>query len=307
MIIRFLKKLLSSFVMLILLSLFLFFLLRLAPGGPFDGEKNLPEVVMQTIKANYGLDRPVYEQYFIWANQLLHGNFGESFQYIGTEVIDLVLEAMKPSFILGFFSFLFSFVFGISLGVLSSVYEGKKCDQFLLFFSQSAQSIPIYLVASLLILFFSLKLNLLPPALWEGPESAILPILTLSCRPLFLIYSLTRTEMQKELKKDYIRTAKAKGMKNFKVYFKHALRNASIPVLSYSGSIFANLLTGSFLVELVFQIPGLGKYFVSSVMNRDYPLVMFISLFYGVILISLNLLTEILIEIVDPRVHLGSE
>jgi oligopeptide transport system permease protein len=303
----FFRKVAGSCVMLFVLMTLLFFLLRLAPGGPFDGEKNFPEEVMNSIRETYGLNRPLFEQYFLWISRVFRGDFGESFQYLGRPVTELIGESLGPSFLLGALSFLLSFGVGISAGVIGLRSQGSLLgngiDRLFFFLAQAGLSIPSYLIASLLVVVFALKLDWLPPALWDGPSSWVLPIITLSIRPMSLVFSLTRSELIEQFQNDYIRTAFSKGLSKRAVFFKHALKNSLIPVITYSGPILANLITGSFLVELVFQIPGLGKYFVSAILNRDYPVVLGVTLFYGVILISSNLLSDVVCGILDPRMQ----
>ena len=303
----FLRKIIGSILMLAFLMSLLFFMLRLAPGGPFDGEKNFPEEVMENIRATYGLNRPLIDQYFLWVGRILRGDLGESFQYLGRPVTELLRESMGPSLLLGAFAFFISFIFGIFTGVISARSSGTTAsawlDRIFFFIAQAGLSLPSYLIASLLVVLFALKWPLFPPALWEGPSTWVLPIITLSVRPFALVFSLTRAELIEQFQNDYIRTAFAKGLSKRMVFFKHALKNSLIPVVTYSGPILANLITGSFLVELVFQIPGLGKYFVSAILNRDYPVVLGVTLFYGVILITSNLLSDLVCGLLDPRIR----
>jgi oligopeptide transport system permease protein len=303
----FLRRVLSMIFTLLLTSTLIFFLLRLAPGGPFDSDKNFPPAIKQNIEAKYGLDQPIHVQYFKWLNDLAHGDLRESFDFIGKPVLEIIQEALPVSTYLGIHTLWFSLAVGLTLGMIAAKNFGNRVDQLTSLVLASAVSLPIYLTASLLILFFSVYLNLLPPALWEGPSSAILPILALSIRPIALVGRLTRVTLIETLSQDYIRTAYAKGLPQAKVLFKHALKNAMIPLLGVLGPVIANLLTGSFLIETIFQIPGLGKYFVSAVLNRDYPLVMGVSLFYGVLLMGSNLIVDLLITYFDPRIRIESK
>lgn len=297
------RRLLASVGLLFLLATLLFFLLRFAPGGPFDGERALPEEVKQALDAAYGLDQPIFTQYGRWLAQSARGNLGESFQHLGVPVTEIIHESIGPSITIGGIAFVLAILLGIVTGVIAASRWNRPSDQLLLLISHTGISLPNFLLASLLILYFSLKLDWLPPALWESKSSAVLPILSLAFRPWALIHRLTRSEMLENLHSDYLRTARAKGLSEWRVYFKHALKNALIPVLSYAGPILAALLTGSFVIELVFQIPGLGKYFVSAVMNRDYPLVMGVTLTFGVFLILCNLITDLVAYRMDPRLN----
>lgn len=297
------KRILSSLPTLFLLATLLFFLLRTAPGGPFDGERAFPAEVKAAIDARYGLDQPLFTQYKIWIGGVLKGDLGESFQYIGQTVWEIMSDSLPPSLLLGFLSLLFALLIGIPLGLISAWRQGSWIDSSAMFVAISGVSLPGYLVASLLVLVFSLELGWLPPALWEGPESLILPVITLSLRPLAMIARLTRASMLETLSADYIRTALAKGLSYRRVLYKHALKNALIPVLTVLGPIAANLVTGSFLVENIFQIPGMGKHFVGAVLNRDYPIVMGVTLFYGLILIGCNLVSDLACAWADPRIR----
>lgn len=293
---------LPSFFVLIVLT---FFLLRLAPGGPFDSEQVWPPEIQANILHRYHLDLPLPTQLGYWLQDLLRGDLKESFQYLGRPVTEIVRETLPISILLGSLALLFSISFGIPLGCLAAWKKGKWVDQVLLFYSVSAVSLPVFLIASLLILIFSLKLGWLPAALWEGPESLILPIVALSWRPSAIVFQLTRTSMIETLHSDFIRTARGKGISESQIIFKHALKNSLIPVIGILGPITANLITGSFLVELIFQIPGMGKYFVHAVLNRDYPLVMGVTLVYGIILILTHILVDLAYAWVDPRIQLG--
>lgn len=297
------KRILSFIPTLFILATILFFVLRLTPGGPFDGERVFPAEVKAAIEAHYGLDRPLADQYLRWLSDVLHGDFGESFQYVGRNVSEMISESLGPSLLLGLLSLVFALLLGIPLGVLAGWRQGTWLDSSAMFFAIAGVSLPSYLVASSLVLLFSLKLGWFPPALWEDPSSAVLPVLTLGLRPMAMIARLTRASVIETLSADFIRTAHAKGLPRARVLFHHALRNSLIPVLTLLGPIAANLVTGSFLVEVVFQIPGLGKYFVGAVLNRDYPLVMGVTLFYGVILLACNLGVDLLCAWADPRIR----
>ncbi len=301
----FLKRLLQSLITLAFLATATFFLLRLAPGGPFDGEKVWPAEIQANIEAKYGLDKPLYIQFFTWANDVVHGDLRESFHYIGTPVTEIISDATQPSLQLGFLSLIISLIFGILFGVLSAWKRGTFWDFSSMFVAIAGITLPSYLVATLLVLLFSNYLGWLPPALWEEKSSMILPVITLGLRPLAIIARMTRTTLLEVLHSDYIRTAYAKGLSDSKVLFKHALKNALIPVITLLGPIAASLITGSYVVETVFQIPGLGQYFITSVINRDYPLVMGMTLMFGMILIVCNLLVDLAYSWIDPRMKAG--
>jgi oligopeptide transport system permease protein len=301
------KKIVSAALTLFLLSTLTFFLIRVAPGGPFDSDHAWPPEIKANIDRKYGLDQPVTVQYAQWLKDVVHGDFRESFQYMGRPVTEMIGESLPASLLLGGWALLVSILFGIPLGCLAAWKRGTWLDSSSMFIAVAGISLPSYLVASLLILYFSLHLMWLPPALWEGWDSMILPIATLSLRPLAIIARLTRASMLETLSSDYIRTAYAKGLSPARVIFKHALRNSLIPVLTMIGPLAAGLVTGSFVIETVFQIPGMGRFFVQGVLNRDYPLVMGITLVYGVILIASNFVTDLMYGWTDPRIRIKED
>ena len=301
------RSVVQAFITLSFLVVFTFFLLRLAPGGPFDGERVWPAEIQANINAKYGLDLPLYQQFFKFANSLVHLDLNESFHYLGTPVTEIIRDAIPASLLLGGLSLLFAVFFGILLGIFSAWKRGTWLDFSSMFIAISGVTLPSYLVATLLVLLFSNYLGWLPPALWEDKRSMILPTLTLGLRPLAITARMTRTSLLEVMHSDYIRTAYGKGLGPSAVLFKHALRNALIPIVTTLGPIAASLITGSYVVETVFQIPGLGQYFITSVINRDYPLVMGMTLTYGVILITCNLLVDMTYGLIDPRIRVGEE
>lgn len=298
------RRIAGAIPTLLVLATLTFFTLRLAPGGPFDSDHAFPAEVRQAIEAKYELNQPVWAQYLSWLSGVLRGDFKESFQYLGRPVADIIRESMPISFLVGGLSLVFAILAGIPLGALAAFKRNSFWDASAMFFAVSGVSLPSYLVASVLVLVFSLQLGWLPPALLEGPSSLVLPVLTLGLRPMAMIARLTRATMIEALNSDYIRTALGKGVGTSSVVFKHALKNSLIPVITILGPIAANLVTGSFLVEIVFQLPGMGKHFVTAVLNRDYPLVMGVTLVYGLILMTANLLVDVLYAWIDPRIKL---
>lgn len=300
-----LRRLFGGILTLLLLAGLTFFLLRLAPGGPFDSEQAWPPEIQANISHHYELDLPPTLQFAHWLRDLVHGDLRESFQYLGRPVSELIADTLPVSAILGGGALLMSILIGIPMGCITAWKKGSWFDHFILAFAITGMSLPSYLIASILIIIFSIWLGWLPPALWESRASWILPMLTLGWRPASMILRLIRTSILDALQSDYIRTAHGKGLSEKKVIFKHALKNSIIPVISLLGPIGANLITGSFLVEVIFQIPGMGKYFVQAVLNRDYPLVMGVTLVYGIILILANLLVDLLYGWIDPRIRAG--
>lgn len=298
------KRLASAIPTLFLLIALTFFLLRAVPGGPFDGDRAWPAEIQANIHARYGLDQPLVIQFIRWFTDLLHGDLRESFQYLGRSVIEIIGDSLPVSMGLGVVSLLIALFAGLPLGCLAAWKKDRALDRVSMAIAVAGVCLPSYLVASILILIFSSWLKWLPPALWEEPGSSILPALALGLRPMAMIARLTRTSMLDALGSDYIRTATAKGLSEAQVIFKHALRNSLLPVITLCGPLAAALVTGSFVVEMVFQIPGLGKHFVQAVLNRDYPLVMGVTLVYGSILVLSNLVSDLLVGWADPRVRI---
>ena len=303
----FLRKSSSFLLTLLLLSASVFLLLRIAPGGPFDGEKALPPEILENLNRHYGLDLPLSEQFAHWLGNLLSGDLGESFQYIGRPVSELISESVSISAVFGVGAILVSLIGGSLMGAYAAFHRNHWIDRIAQFVVSFGNTVPSYLFAGILVLIFSRWLELLPPALLEDPGSWVLPLITLAIRPLSMVLQLTRSSVSESLQTDYIRTAVAKGASHFRVLFHHALRNSLIPLVGLLGPLTANLLTGSFLVETVFQIPGMGKYFVSAVINRDYPLVMGVTLFYGTLLLAMTWISDLLYGWVDPRIRLDSQ
>ena len=299
------KRILGAIPTLLILATFVFFLLRFAPGGPFDGDRVFPKDVQAAIDAHYGLDLPIWKQYLRWLSAVVfHFDFGESFHYVGRTVNEMIGDSLPPSLLLGGLAMVFSVVIGIPLGVLAAWRQGTWMDTSAIFLAIAGVSLPSYLIASTLVLVFSLQLGWFPPALWEEKTSVVLPVITLGLRPLAITSRLVRSSVIETLASDFIRTAHAKGLSVSRVLFHHALRNSLIPVITVLGPLAAGLVTGSFLVEMVFQIPGLGKHFVSAVMNRDYPMVMGVTLVYGAILIVSNIVVDLACAMLDPRIRL---
>jgi oligopeptide transport system permease protein len=298
-----LKRCLGAIPTLWLLATLTFFLLRLAPGGPFDSDRAWPPEIKANIERKYELDQPIRVQYAHWMRDLARGDLRESFQYLGRPVTEIIGQSLPTSLGLGALALLFAVGLGVPAGAVAAWKRGTWLDSSAVFLAVAGVSLPSYLVASVLILVFSLWLRWFPPALWDGPSSWVLPAITLGSRPLAIVARLTRATMLEALQSDYVRTAYGKGLSPARVVFKHALRNSLIPVITVLGPVAAGLVTGSFLVEIVFQIPGIGRHFVQAVINRDYPLVMGVTLVYGVALLLSNLLVDLAYGLIDPRMR----
>lgn len=299
------KRILESIFVLIVIASLTFLLLRVLPGGPFDEEKALPPEVIANIEAKYNLDAPLYEQYFNYMSGLMVGDLGESYKYLGRNVSDIVMETLPSSFQLGLYALILAFLIGIPTGVFAASHHNKLQDNLSMFFAISGVSLPSFLVAPILILIFCYWLDLLPPALWDGPEYYILPVVVLGVRPAAVIARLTRASVLDVIASDYIRTAKAKGLSHQVVLYKHVLKNSLIPVLTFSGPLVAGVLSGSFIIELIFAVPGMGKHLIQSVTNRDYPLILGVTLVFSALLVISNLIVDLLYSYFDPRIKLN--
>lgn len=297
------RRAVTIFFTLLALATLTFFLMRVVPGGPFDSDKALPPEIKANVEAKYKLDLPVWRQYTDYMLGLARLDFGPSYKYIGRSVNEIIGESLPVSVELGLYALAIAIVLGLPLGILSAYRQNSWVDMTSMFLAVSGVSAPSYLVGAVLIYVFSLQLDWLPPALWEDWRSAILPALTLGVRPAALIARLTRASLLESIRADYVRTARAKGLGESVVVLKHALKNSLIPVLTLLGPLTAYVITGSFVIEYIFAIPGMGKHFINAVTNRDYPLIMGVTMVYGFLLVFCNLLVDMLYAAVDPRIR----
>ena len=279
-----------------------FFLIRFLPGGPFDAEKDLPPKIMENLENKYKFNEPLWKQYLIYIDNLVHGDFGPSYKYIDRSANEIIADTFPVSLQLGITALFISLFFGISLGIVSSLSPRSFSDFLTAVISISLVSVPNFVVGAILIYFFSVKLGWFPAALWGRPEHYILPSLTLAAGSTAYIARLVRSSMIEASRELYVRTAMAKGLSRVKIIYKHILRNALIPVVTVLGPIFAYLITGSFVVEHIFAIPGMGRFFVFAVSNRDYSVVLAITIVYTIILVLANLIVDILYTRIDPRI-----
>ena len=299
------KRILGIFVLLFIISSLVFVLLRTLPGGPFDEERTLPPEIEANIKAKYHLDAPLYQQYFIYIKKLLRGDMGESFKYLEQNVSDIIKTSLPVSVQLGIYALILSYLLGISLGAFSAIKHNTVWDRTAMILAVSGIALPSFLTAPILILFFGFYLGWFEVAEWEGPLYYALPVIVLGTRPAAYIARLVRSSILDVLSSDYVRTAKAKGLHPFVILYRHVLKNSFLPVLTFSGPLTAGILTGSVIIEQIFSIPGMGKHFVQSVGNRDYPLVLGVTLVYCFILILANLIVDLLYSYFDPRIRLS--
>ena len=300
-----LKRLAGLGFLIFIISTIIFVLLRALPGGPFDEDKALLPEIQKNIYEKYHLDQPIYKQYFFYMKNLLKGDLGASYKYLDQNVSDILKTSLPVSLQLGIYSLILSLLIGIPLGVFSAARHNSLWDRLSMVIAVSGISLPSFLTAPILILIFGLYLNWFPVALWEGPAHYILPVIVLGVRPASIIARLTRASVLDILHSDYIRTARAKGLSKNIILYKHVLKNSFIPLLTFLGPLTAFLLTGSFIIEHIFAIPGMSKHLVSSVANRDYPLILGASLVYCCILITANLIVDLLYHFFDPRIRLS--
>jgi oligopeptide transport system permease protein len=298
-----LKRLLSTVPTLLVLALLVFFLLRAAPGGPFDGERALAPEVRAQIEAAYHLDEPLWRQFGRYLAGLTRGDLGPSFQYPGRSVNELIGAGFPVSLQLGLAAMLLAVFAGCGLGVVAALRRGTLADRGLMALAMTGVSIPNFVVAPLLILAFALALGWLPAGGWDSWRSAVLPVVALALPQIAYLARLTRDSMVEVLAQSWIRTARAKGLPQRWIVARHALKPALLPVLSYLGPATAQILTGSVVVEQVFSIPGLGRHFVQGALNRDYTVVMGVVMFYGALVVLFNLAVDLLYGALDPRVR----
>ncbi len=281
-----------------------FFVTRAVPGGPFLGEKALSDAATAALNAKYGLDKPVFEQYTTYLSDVVTKlDFGPSLKDRGRDVIDIIAGGMKVSLKLGLSAAAIATVTGIVLGAVAALRRNKIVDKVIMVISTAFVSMPSFIMGTLLLLIFSLNLHLVPAnGATEG--GLILPVITLALYPMAYITRLTRSSMLDVLGQDYIRTARAKGVSPVKVIFGHALKNSLIPVITYLGPMLAYIVTGSLVVEQIFAVPGIGRDFVNSITNRDYPLIMGTTIVLATLIVVMNLVSDIMYKVVDPRITL---
>ncbi|MBO8128628.1 MAG: ABC transporter permease [Peptococcaceae bacterium] len=302
-----LKRLIASLITLWVIVTLTFILMHSIPGGPFSYEKELPKAIIENLNKRYHLDWPLWKQYLDYLVHLIQWDLGPSFKYESMTVNDIINKGFPVSAALGGISLGFALVLGITAGVISALKQYQWQDSLVMLMATLGFSVPSFILASLFIYIFSYKLHWLPAAMWGKPEQVIMPALALSALPTAFIARMVRTTMLEVLSQDYIRTAWAKGLSGRVVILRHALKNALLPVLSYLGPLTAAILTGSFVVEKIFGIPGMGRQFVTSIYNRDYTTIMGVTIFYSIILILANFLVDIMYAYLDPRIKVTGE
>lgn len=299
-----LKRLASAIPTLLALITIAFFLIRIAPGGPFDSEKALPPEIEANLEARYQLDEPLVIQYFRYLGNILRGDFGPSFHYRDWTVNELIAQGAPVSFLLGATALLLAMLFGTAMGIWAALRQNSLADYVTMSVAMVGISVPNFVAAPLLVLLFAITLGWLPAGGWDGSLSAlVLPSVALALPMVAYIARITRGSMIEVLHSGFIRTARAKGLPEREVIVRHALKPALLPVISYLGPAAAAILTGSVVIERIFTIPGIGSHFVQGALNRDYTLVMGVVILYGVLIILLNYLVDLIYAWLDPRIR----
>lgn len=298
------KRLLISLLTLFVIVTITFFLMHTVPGGPFVGEKPLSKVALENLNKKYGLDKPLIVQYCNYLKNSIKGDLGTSLTKIGQSVSGTIVRAFPVSFRLGLFSMFISTTIGVLFGIVAALRHGKFADRAVMVAATLGIAVPSFVVATVSIIVFSVQLKLLPAYGFDSFSQYIMPGFALSFSSLSFMARLMRSSMLDVIHQDYIKTARAKGISRSVIIFKHALRNAVIPIVTYIGPLAAAILTGSFVVEKIFNIPGLGRYFVESITQRDYPTILGVTIFYGAFLILMNFLVDLSYGIIDPRIKI---
>jgi len=296
------RRIISAFLTVILIATVTFFMMHAIPGGPFTREKPVPDSILRVLEAKYKLDDPLIKQYFDYMKGLFTFDLGPSFSKIGVTVNELIITGFPPTAKIGALATLVIVFFGIPFGIISALKQNTKLDYLVMFMATLGITVPSFVVATLIIYFFAGKLGWLPTFGLSTPLGYVGPVIALAGYSLSFVTRLTRSSMLEVLRQDYIRTARANGLSEFKVIIKHAVKNALIPVVTYIGPMIAAILTGSFVIERIFAIPGIGRYYVESITNRDYTTIMGVTVFYAAFYIIMVLLVDMLYAIIDPRI-----
>lgn len=298
------KRLVFMIISLFLIVTATFFIMKAVPGGPFTAERNVPDEIKAALEAKYGLDKPISQQYVDYLKGIITWDLGPSFTEKSSTVNQMINRGFPVSAHLGLQALVIALFGGITLGVIAALKHNKWQDFTAMIVAVLGLSVPGFILASFLQYFLSIKWGLFPIAKWESFEYTVLPSFALSALPLAFIARLTRSNLIEVLGQDYIKTAKAKGLSVFTTTVKHAIRNALLPVITFLGPLIANILTGAFVIERIFGVPGLGREFVLSIGNRDYTVIMGTTVFYSIILVVMILLVDIAYTLIDPRIKL---
>ncbi|MFT8320297.1 MAG: ABC transporter permease [Bacillus sp. (in: firmicutes)] len=300
----YIKKFFSMLITLWIIITATFFLMHITPGSPFNEERSTNSTIQKNLETYYHLDKPLIVQYGIYLKQVATFDFGISIKKSSQTVNEMIGRGFPVSLELGLIALIVAVISGITLGVIAALKHNGMVDYIAMTLAVIGISIPNFVLATMLIQQFAVNWNILPTATWTSWKHMVMPIIALATGPTAIIARLTRTSMLEVLTQEYIKTAKAKGLTPLKIIFKHALRNALLPVVTLLGALAASILTGTFVIEKIFAIPGMGKYFVDSINNRDYPVIMGTTIFYSAILIVMLFLVDVAYGILDPRIKL---
>ena len=300
-----LKRLLGAIPTLFILVTIAFFMIRVAPGGPFDSDKTLPPEVQANLDAKYNLDQPLFTQYVQYLGSVLRGDLGPSFQYSDFTVNELIAEGFPVSIRLGASALVLALIFGVAIGTIAAWRQNSPLDYALMGSAMTGIAIPNFVLAPILVLVFAVYFGWLPAGGWGSGEikNMVLPVIALALPYMAYVARLTRGSMVETLRSDFVRTARAKGLPEWKILGKHSLKVAILPVVSYLGPAAAAILTGSVVIEQIFGLPGMGRYFVQGALNRDYTLVMGVVIVIGLLIVVFNLIVDIIYALIDPRIR----
>lgn len=297
------RRILWLFPVLIFISLVTFALMHSVPGGPWDKDKKLPASVVENLNRKYGLDKPAWEQYVSFLTNAAQGDLGVSFSYQDRKVTDVIREGIPVTATLALAALIVAVFVGIPLGMAAALKQNTWVDYASLFFATAGASVPNFVLGIVMIIVFSVGLHLLPTGGWGTPDKMLMPALALGLYPAALLARITRASMIEALGQDYVRTAQAKGLADQVILSRHVFKNGLIPVVTVLGPAAANLIAGSFIIESVFAVPGIGRFFIQGIFARDYGLMMGMTLFYAVVIAIANLLVDLLYAFIDPRIR----
>lgn len=300
------KRLGISLITILVLVTVVFILVRLMPGDPFSSDKLTPEI-KANLEKYYGFDKPLIVQYFTYLKNIVKGDFGYSMKYVNQSVNKIIADSFPYSFDLGMRSLAFGISLGLVFGIIAALYRGRSLDYGCVVIAIIGTSVPDFIIGALLQYFFGIKWGLLPVAQYQGLKYTILPSIAIGFYTLAMVSRLMRASMLEVVQQDYIKTAKSKGISKFRVTYKHQIRNAIMPVVTVLGPTVASVLTGTFVIESIFAIPGMGKFYVQSVQNLDYSLILGMTIFYGAFLVLANMIVDILYGLIDPRIRVAGK
>ncbi|MBN2658235.1 MAG: oligopeptide ABC transporter permease OppB [Spirochaetales bacterium] len=301
-----LKRFLGMIPTLLIITTVAFIIMRIAPGGPFDRERAIPPAVQANIEAKYHLDEPLIKQYFRYLGGIIRGDFGPSYKYKDQTVTDLISNSLPHSLLLGTLALMAATFFGVLAGIIAALNQNTWLDYTAMSIAVFGVSVPAFVIGPVLMLIFAMKLKILPTSGWitgpDGWKTVLMPLIALSMSYFASIARLSRSSVLEVIRSDYVRTAKAKGLSPTMIILKHVLKGAMLPVVSYLGIAYSGIITGSVVIEQIFRIPGLGRFFVQSSLNRDYTMIMGVIIVYSTVVILMNFLVDILYSFLDPRI-----